>query len=52
VNGESEERRMWLMCFINLHEKRTMKPAEITLSRGERGMRKNDGGGEPNQPTL
>jgi hypothetical protein len=40
------------MCFTYLYENRTMKLAEIILSRGGGGMRENDGGDEPNQGML
>jgi hypothetical protein len=38
------------MYFIYLYENMIMKSIEIILSRG-RGMRKSDGGDEPNQGT-
>jgi hypothetical protein len=40
------------MSFTYLYEKRTMKPVEIILNRGGRGMRGNDDGDEPNQGTV
>jgi hypothetical protein len=39
---------IWLMYFVYVYEKRTMKLAEFVLRREEEGMRENDGGGEPN----
>jgi hypothetical protein len=32
------------MYFIYLSENRTMKPVQVVLRRGRRGMRENDGG--------
>jgi hypothetical protein len=50
VKRKFEKGQIWLIYFIYWYENRTMKPLEIVLRRGE-GMRKNDGGGEPNQGT-
>jgi hypothetical protein len=34
VNGEGEGGQIWSIYIIDLYESRTIKPAEITLSRG------------------